>query len=381
MRVSSFRTAASWAISSTLALGAFLALTAAATGLSTGQARTAAPAAVNLSGSAAAEGSSTSFVKSDHGHPITGTLPAANGGTGQSSYTIGDLLYASGATALSKLAAGTANYVLTSGGAGVAPSWAAASGGVPSGGTLGQVVTNTAAGAGGWDWAIPNPAMGRRTIYWQINDPGTAGFVIVGNTGTAPSHGGTGTQTLGTLAGRPSLYEAVPGGVGAHGQLFTTAQFTRPGYRPRARGYFRSPASLATRRWSFTIESGGVDVLVPRTSGSAASGITFVGVFYNSSVSGNFLVNTGDGANFSGTDTGLAVPTNTDFWVDLDWTTAGTFTARIYLTALTNAPTTTSTSSNLSTGTTLLYGSMDDANLAVGAMSGFERTAFLWDTN
>lgn len=46
------------------------------------------------------------------------------GGTGIGSYTIGDLLYASGATTLSKLAAGTANYVLTSGGIGVAPAWA-----------------------------------------------------------------------------------------------------------------------------------------------------------------------------------------------------------------------------------------------------------------
>jgi hypothetical protein len=56
---------------------------------------------------------------------LTGTLVAANGGTGQTSYTTGDILYASGATALSKLAAGTATYVLTANGAGVAPSWAA----------------------------------------------------------------------------------------------------------------------------------------------------------------------------------------------------------------------------------------------------------------
>lgn len=54
---------------------------------------------------------------------LSGTLVAANGGTGQTSYTIGDILYASGAAALSKLAAGTASHVLTSNGAGVAPSW------------------------------------------------------------------------------------------------------------------------------------------------------------------------------------------------------------------------------------------------------------------
>ena len=53
-------------------------------------------------------------------------VPATAGGTGQSSYTAGDLLYASSSTALSKLAAGTAGYVLTSAGAS-APVWSAVS--------------------------------------------------------------------------------------------------------------------------------------------------------------------------------------------------------------------------------------------------------------
>lgn len=56
----------------------------------------------------------------------TGTLAAARGGTGYGSYTAGDLLYASGASALSKLAIGTNNYVLTSNGS--APVWTANTG-------------------------------------------------------------------------------------------------------------------------------------------------------------------------------------------------------------------------------------------------------------
>ena len=43
------------------------------------------------------------------------TIGAQYGGTGFASYTAGDLLYASGTTALSKLALGTTNYVLTAG--------------------------------------------------------------------------------------------------------------------------------------------------------------------------------------------------------------------------------------------------------------------------
>ena len=50
-------------------------------------------------------------------------LAAANGGTGQSTYTAGQTLYASAATTLSKLNIGAANTVYTS--TGSAPSWAA----------------------------------------------------------------------------------------------------------------------------------------------------------------------------------------------------------------------------------------------------------------
>jgi len=56
-----------------------------------------------------------------------GTLPTGSGGTGLTGFTTGDLFYASDATTISKLAIGTANYVLTvSGGL---PVWSAASSG------------------------------------------------------------------------------------------------------------------------------------------------------------------------------------------------------------------------------------------------------------
>jgi hypothetical protein len=54
---------------------------------------------------------------------LAGVLAVAGGGTGQSSYTIGDLLYASGATTLSKLADIATGNALISGGVGVAPSY------------------------------------------------------------------------------------------------------------------------------------------------------------------------------------------------------------------------------------------------------------------
>lgn len=54
---------------------------------------------------------------------LTGTVPVANGGTGLTSYTVGDLLYASASTTLSKLADVATGSVLVSGGVGVAPAW------------------------------------------------------------------------------------------------------------------------------------------------------------------------------------------------------------------------------------------------------------------
>ncbi len=52
----------------------------------------------------------------------SGILPVANGGTGISSYTAGDILYATGSTTLAKLNIASANYVLVS--TGSAPSYA-----------------------------------------------------------------------------------------------------------------------------------------------------------------------------------------------------------------------------------------------------------------
>jgi hypothetical protein len=102
---------------------------------------------------------------------VTGTLPAPNGGTGQSSYVIGDLLYASTTSALSKLGIGTNGYILTvSGGV---PSWQAA----PASG-----VTSFSAGTTGF---TPSTA--------------TTGAVTLSGT-LVVANGGTGVATLTGLA-------------------------------------------------------------------------------------------------------------------------------------------------------------------------------------
>ncbi len=74
--------------------------------------------------------SGTGFVKStagvisyDTSTYLSGTVGVANGGTGITSYVVGDLLYANTTTTLAKLADVVTGNSLISGGAGVAPSW------------------------------------------------------------------------------------------------------------------------------------------------------------------------------------------------------------------------------------------------------------------
>jgi hypothetical protein len=78
---------------------------------------------------------------------VTGTLPATNGGTAQSTYTTGDILYASATNTLSKLGIGSASDVLT------------VSGGIPVWTTVasaGGMTSFTAAGDSGGGQAISN---------------------------------------------------------------------------------------------------------------------------------------------------------------------------------------------------------------------------------
>ena len=61
----------------------------------------------------------------------TGVTAAINGGTGISSYLVGDLLYANTTTTLAKLHPGAVGQVLTTNGANTAPTWATSTGTAP----------------------------------------------------------------------------------------------------------------------------------------------------------------------------------------------------------------------------------------------------------
>ncbi len=83
---------------------------------------------------------------STHQYALSVPVVEANGGTHQTTYTTGDILYASAANTLSKLAIGSSTQVLTVT-AGV-PAWAPASGAVTSvTGTANQITSSPTTGA------------------------------------------------------------------------------------------------------------------------------------------------------------------------------------------------------------------------------------------
>lgn len=133
----------------------------------------------------------------------SGTLAAANGGTGQSSYAVGDLLYASTTTALSKLADVATGNALISGGVGVAPSW----------GKIG--LTTHISGT----LAVGNGGTGATTF--------TSGYALKGNGTSAVSESvlydnGIGNVTIGTTSDNINSDVGIKFRAGSTGQGIAT---------------------------------------------------------------------------------------------------------------------------------------------------------------
>ena len=165
---------------------------------------------------------------------LAGTLGATSGGTSQTTYSTGDILYASATNTLSKLSATTNGYVLTL--VGGVPAWAASTGGVtsfsagstgltPNTATTGPITLGGTLAVGyGGTGLTSTPANGQidigngtgftRTTITQgtgVTITNGVGSITVanagvtsfsgGSTGLTPSTGTTGAITLaGTLA-------------------------------------------------------------------------------------------------------------------------------------------------------------------------------------
>jgi hypothetical protein len=238
---------------------------------------------------------------------VAGTLVAVNGGTGQSSYAVGDLLYASTTTALSKLADVATGNALISGGVGVAPSWnkialtTHVSGTLPTanGGT-----NLTAFTSGGAVYATSTSVLTTGTL--PIGSGGT------NTTATATANGvtyGTGTAYAFTAAGTTGqVLLATTSSAPSWGQVSLTAGVT--GTLPIANGGTNSTATATAGGIGYgtgtahaytaagtagqVLTSNGVSA--PTWAAAAATGVTSVASTFTGgivSVSGTPITSTG----------------------------------------------------------------------------------------
>lgn len=142
----------------------------------------------------------------------TATLLATSGGTGQSSYAVGDLLYASTSTELSKLADVATGNALISGGVGVAPSYGKIGLTTHVSGTL--PVANGGTGITSFGTGVAT-ALG-------VNTESSGAFVVNGGALGTPSSG-----TVTNLTGTASInINGTVGATTANTGAFTTLSAT-----------------------------------------------------------------------------------------------------------------------------------------------------------
>lgn len=213
---------------------------------------------------------------------VTGTLPAANGGTALTSYAIGDILYASGATTLSKLADVATGNSLISGGVTTAPSWGKigltthVSGTLPvaNGGTgITSIGTGVATALG-----VNVGSAGAFTVYGGVGNFTT--LTATGQVSLSPAN----TVTISPTGGTGSVYiqGATAGNmdnmiIGATTPL--AANFTTIGAAARGTGAFTTLAANSTGQVTGTLTggdgTGATWILASNLSGATDPTITF----------------------------------------------------------------------------------------------------------
>lgn len=180
---------------------------------------------------------------------VSGTLPVASGGTNLASYTAGDLIYASGASTLSKLAAGTSAQYLAGGST---PAWT----------TLNTSETDaTYSGTATWDSTPPSGTTSHR-YSWQkqgavVTFTVRLNYAVAGATNSSVSitfPAGMPTPVYLTGVAASDIMQMIPGGLGA---TSTSPNLTRQAFlRRNAAGtgfdlaaFLNSGSVSATTAW------------------------------------------------------------------------------------------------------------------------------------
>ena len=200
------------------------------------------------------------------------TIGVGYGGTGLTTYTTGDIIYASGTSTLAKLAAGTNGYVLTMS-AGV-PSWAASSG-----------VTTFSAGTTG---LTPSTATGGAvTLAGTLN-------VANGGTGATTASDARTNLGLGSMATQSASSVAITGGsINGTSLGASTAASAKVTTLDIASGLTLATAAGSSGQ---VLTSAGAG-LVPTWTTPSSSNITANGLWENAAtISSNYTIGTNNNA-------------------------------------------------------------------------------------
>jgi hypothetical protein len=255
---------------------------------------------------------------------VTGTLPVANGGTNLTSYAIGDLIYASGTTTLARLADVATGNVLLSGGVGVAPAWgqvsltSAVTGTLPiaNGGT-GQTSASAAFNAlspittqgdliiGTGSNTAGRLAIGANgyvltsngtTATWAASTGGVTSF-SAGTTGFTPNTASTGAVTL---AGTLNIANGGTGQTTAANAFNALSPITSTGDLIIGNGT-NSATRLAIGTNGYVLTSNGTTATWQASSGGVTSLTAGTGISVSASTGAVTITNTGVTSAVAGT--------------------------------------------------------------------------------
>lgn len=233
--------------------------------------------AANKAALVAWDGSDFALVATTDVLSLIGTLAATSGGTGQSSYAVGDLLYASTTTALSKLADVATGNALISGGVGVAPAYGKIGLTTHVSGTL--PVANGGTGAATLTGYVKGSGTSAMTASATIPTSDLTGTLGVANGGTGAATFTVNNVLLGN--GTSALQTVAPG---SSGNVLTSDGATWQS-SPTLAGVTQS---VSPRETSLGVSAGNVNTGVDNT---------FIGYFAGSAnTSGEYNTVVGSGA-------------------------------------------------------------------------------------
>lgn len=184
------------------------------------------------------------------------TVPATKGGTGQTVYAVGDLLYASTTTVLSKLAGVATGNALISGGVSTAPSWGKIGLTTHISGTL--AVGN--GGTGTTTLTANNVILGNGASAVQFVAPGASGNLLTSNgttwTSTAPPQTGiTVSDDTTTNATRYIVFDDATSGTVTNANVSSTKLYFNPSSGTLSATLFNSLSDVNVKHDIKTIEN------------------------------------------------------------------------------------------------------------------------------